>query len=104
MAVMQGLIQEVHFFSVIKPEENPEAAGRYLEALHDRYAGQVRTSHTLFRNDDPISAVKGFMMQNRNILVIQKGSRTLLDIFRRFWTTELINIAQIPIVILPNQD
>jgi hypothetical protein len=104
MAIMAGIIKKLHFFSVIKPAESQEAAEKYLDALQACYAERVPTSYSVFRSEDPIGTVKDFMVKNRGILVMQKGSRNLLDIFRRFWTTELISMAQIPIVILPNDN
>lgn len=101
---MAGVINEIQFFSVIKPSDDQGQAERYLEALQALYKDQVNASYTVCKEENPINAVKDYMLKNRGFLVIQKGSRSLFDVFRKFWTTEMIYNARIPIIILPNKD
>lgn len=102
MAIMPGIVKQIHFFSALKPRESSEKTEEYLQLLRKQYNALFDTSYALFKNEEPITAVKDYMMANKGFLVIQKGSRALLDIFRKFWTTEMINMARIPIIILPN--
>ena len=102
MAIINGVVHEIQFFSVIKPTDDQEKAERYLETLQARYKNQMNVSYTVCKEENPINAVKEYMLKNKGFLVIQKGSRSLFDVFRKFWTTEMIYNARIPIIILPN--
>jgi hypothetical protein len=100
--IMGGVINEIQFFSIIKPADEQEKAERYLETLQVHYKNHVNASYAVYKEEHPMDAVKDYMLKNKGFLVIQKGSRSLLDVFRKFWTTEMIYNARIPIIILPN--
>ncbi|MGN6294543.1 MAG: universal stress protein [Chitinophagaceae bacterium] len=104
IGILKDIISEIRFFSSLKPEEDQGSTEKYLQSLHTWYNDQVNSSYTIYRNEDPINTVKEYMVKNKGLLVIQKGSRTLADIFRKFWTTEMINSANIPVIILPNNN
>ena len=102
--IMKSTTQELLFFSSIRPGENQEGTEKYLQQLHDQYGNQIATSYRVYQDENPMSTVKENMIKNKGFLVIQKGGRTLADFFRKFWTTEMINTARIPIIILPNNN
>ncbi|MBN8876469.1 MAG: universal stress protein [Sphingobacteriales bacterium] len=104
IGIMKDVIREIHFFSSLKPAEEQETTEKYLQLLNTRYGSQIDASYTIYRNEKPINTVKEYMLKNKGLLVIQKGSRTLADLFRKFWTTEMINSANIPVIILPNNN
>lgn len=102
--IMKTSTRELLFFSSIKPAENQEDTEKYLQQLHTLYGNQIKTSYKIYKDENPMHTVKDNMIKNKGFLVIQKGSRTLTDLFRKFWTTEMIHTARIPIIILPNNN
>ena len=101
--IMSAVTSHLHFFSVVKPDENKANAEKNLQPLQAKYNNRISSSYKVLQSLDPGSAVKDYMINNKGLFVIQKGGRSIVDIFRRFLTTELIQMARIPIVILPSK-
>jgi len=105
---LQSLIQvrnsemkQIRFFSVIKSEHERQETEQYLNELCLQYQAWAYTSYEVMICTDPLKEVKRYMNSNGGLLIIQKGSRSMLDVFRKFFTNEIIHYAHIPIVILP---
>jgi ABC-type branched-subunit amino acid transport system substrate-binding protein len=104
VAIKQGVIQQLSFISVLRPAEDEQKTEQYLQQLQAKYSQSVSVSYSIFRNEEPVKAIKEIMNKNHGVLVIQKGTRNLADVFRKFFTTEMIYNANIPVIILPKID
>lgn len=102
--IRQDVIREFCFFSIVKGEEEAARTEENLQALKSQYEYYINTSYEVLLSEDPTEAVKDFMLKNKGVLVIQKGSRSLMDLFRPFFTTEMIYMARVPLIILPNSN
>jgi len=99
--VRKSEMKQIRFFSVIKSENDRQETEQYLNELCLQYKAWANTSYEVMINTDAMKEVKRYMTNNSGLLIIQKGSRSMLDVFRKFFTNELIHYAQIPVVILP---
>lgn len=102
IAIKGDMIRRINFFSVLKPKENGTESEEYLRTLCTAYGNKINSTSIVLRDEEPIAAIKNFMLDNKGVLLIQKGSRSFLDIFRSFFTTEIVNLASIPVIILPS--
>lgn len=102
LQIKQEVIQQFSFFSIVKEKQEAAKAEESLQALMNEYQPYIHTSYEVLIAKDPPEAVKNFMLNNEGILAIQKGPRALADIFRPFFTTEMIYMAKVPLIILPN--
>lgn len=101
LSIKQHMTQQAGFFSVLKPGNDHEKAEEYLNGLCARFGNDIQASYEILEGEDTVAVIKEYMLANNGVLVIQKGSRSLLDMFRRFFTTEMIRDAYIPVIILP---
>lgn len=101
LAITTGKISQVNFFSMLNRGDDSTKALAYLKNISARYGGQVPVSCNVFVASNTATAIKEYMKTNKGVLVIQKGPRNFIDIFRKFFTTEIVNHARVPVVILP---
>lgn len=101
LSIAPGKIGQVNFFSVLEPGADRSKAMHYLEDICTRYKRLVPSSCQVIEAEHTTDAIKEHMQKNKGVLVVQKGPRNFVDIFRKFFTTEIINHAQIPVIILP---
>jgi hypothetical protein len=99
--IMRGVTKHINFFSVLKNGASHREVTTYMKALCDKYQREFPTSYNISEANNAASAIKGYMKDNQGVLVVQKGPRNIMDIFRRFFTTEIILHAQVPVIILP---
>lgn len=94
-------LSRLHFFSVLKEDEKSDKTEAYLEDLESRFSDTADVSCAIRRSDDPFGEIKHYMEENGGVLVVQKGSRSVMDLFRKFFVSEIVYHARIPIIILP---
>lgn len=104
LQIKQDVIRQFSFFSIVKEKEEAKHAEENLRVLADQYQTFIHTSYEILLANDPTEAVKNFMLNNQGVLAIQKGSRSLMDLFRPFFTTEMIYMAKVPLIILPGNN
>lgn len=92
----------VHLFSMLTPSEDETPTTVYLEKIISGLPAGVAAGYELQRTVTPHKHIKEFMRGNTDgILVIQKGPRTLADIFRKYFVNDLVDDTQLPVIILP---
>ena len=101
LAIISGTVSRINFFTMLKQGADIEKSTTYLQDICAKYEGQVPVSYEVFETNNANAAIKDYMQQNKGGLVIQKGSRNFSDIFRKFFTTEIVHHAQVPVIILP---
>ncbi len=102
--IKQDAIRNFHFFSIVKDETEAAEAEKNLHALQEQYEPYISTSYEILLSEEPTEAIKEYMLKNKGVLAIQKGSRSLMDLFRPFLTTEMIYMARVPLILLPNNE
>jgi len=93
--------KKISLFSVLRPNENDEEARAYLKSLSDLYSQNASINYEIVRYDDIVSGIKDYIRQKQGILVLQKGTRTLADFFRKYIVHDFLHLSEIPLVILP---
>lgn len=101
LSITSGMIGQINFFSMLKQDIDPDKSAAYLQGICTKYEGEIPVSYEIFETNNTTAAIKEYMQQNKGVLVVQKGPRNFIDIFRKFFTTEIVHHAQIPVVILP---
>lgn len=101
LSIVKGNIRYANFFSVLKKGADQEPTAGYLQNLCAQYEKTLDVSYKILDADNTTAAIKEYMQGNSGMLIVQKGPRTFMDIFRRFFTTEIVHHAQIPVIILP---
>ena len=91
----------VRLMSVLKPTEPEDSTREYLQSLCDKYSAIADMSYELIRSEHPYSAIKQYMDGHEGLLMIQKGTRNLADIFRKYFVNDAISHGQFPVAILP---
>jgi hypothetical protein len=91
----------VTLFSVIKPTEPDEGVRNHLKSLSNRYTGQEPVNIEIVRNDDVLTGIRTYMESRNGILVVQKGTRTLADFFRKYVVDDMLHLSKVPLIILP---
>lgn len=102
--VLSGLkssVEEVSFFTILLEDDSEENAKKYLEELQNKY-DEYNPITTIFKNNNFLIESKKLIQNSENsFLVLQEGSRTLMDeFFRKYQTTEIILTGIIPLIIL----
>jgi nucleotide-binding universal stress UspA family protein len=95
-------IQHIEFFTVVTENDSEVLALQYIKELKQSYI-QYNCEHQVFQGTQPLKEIKKYMLKNNNTyLVIQQGSRSLMDLlFRQLMVNELVYHAAIPLIILP---
>jgi hypothetical protein len=101
LSIATSIGKKVTVFSVLKSNEPDEEVKSYLKSLGDLYSQTQAISSETVRNDDALSGIRAYMEQKEGILVVQKGTRTLADFFRKYVVDDLLHLSEIPLVILP---
>lgn len=94
-------VKKLHFFSVLKNNASRSEAEEYIKVVQAKYADRFAVTYDVYSADDTFREIKDYMGRNKGILVVQKGSRNIVDFFRKYFVNELVNYAQIPLIILP---
>lgn len=97
-------ITQIEFISSISDDEKEEQADGYLSSLASRYSMSFKSSYTIFKGKKHFEQIKSYVRAEPNtILIVQKGSRDLTDMFfRKFLINEVVNDGSLPMVVLPS--
>ncbi len=101
LAITSDKYHHITFFSVVKDKAPLNEITEYLQLLCNKYAKLASLSYKIFESENTTQTIKDYMHENKGVLVIQKGPRNFIDIFRPYFTTEIVHHAQIPVIILP---
>lgn len=93
----------ITFFYLSKPDEKTQGIEKLLNDLATIYADRFTTKTAIYEGHNPFKDIKKVINnKEKEILVVQKGSRLLSDIlFRRFLVNELIYEGKTPLIVLP---
>jgi|GEM_PF-3313716 len=94
-------IKELRFLSVPSPEEDLTPLKEFLKAQCDMFGDLVNVSYEILQPGNVLAAIRSYMQNNQGVLVVQRGPRNFLDIFRKYFATDIIYDAQLPTIILP---
>lgn len=101
LSIAGNAAKKLHFFSMLKEGEPAAETESYVKEVQLRYTGRYAVTYAVYKVEDAFQGIKDFMHANNGTLVIQKGTRSLVDYFRKYYVNDLINYAQIPLIILP---
>lgn len=99
--ISEETIDNVHFFSMLPPGNPTEKTNSYLQALGNGLYVNTTINYDIYHTESPFEEIKTYMQKNKGILVLQKGGRELTDMFRKYFVNDLVNYANIPLIILP---
>ena len=101
---LKSSLKEILFFTILEDEEDDIQIKNYFLELQKTY-GEYKPSATILKSNNFLIEAKRIVHNSENsFLVIQEGSRTLLDeIFRKYQTNEIIHMGIIPLIVLPNE-
>lgn len=102
LQTLENTIRNIELFTMVTDEESELFARQYLEELIHSFDG-YNCTYQIFKGTHPLKEIKNYMLKNINTyLVIQQGSRNLIDLlFRQLMVNELVYHAEIPLIILP---
>ena len=101
LSITASVGKRIVLFSVLKHNEPDEEIREYLNVLSDLYAQYAPINVEIKREEDPIAGIKEYMQKQEGMLVVQKGTRTITDLFRKYVVDDLLRLSEIPMVILP---
>jgi nucleotide-binding universal stress UspA family protein len=103
LGVIKNFIEQVHFISIITPDENVKKSHEYLLNLTQECQHKIPCTYDIFEGESAFKEIKKFVQENPNtMLVVQKGSRNLSDhLFRKFFINDLVHDSSLPLIIIP---
>jgi len=96
-------ITHLTFFYLAKPFERTKKIERQLKDLSMFFGDRFQTKTAIYKCQNPFEGIKKLISNKKEeLLVVQKGSRFLIDrLFRRFMINKLVYEGQTPLIILP---
>jgi hypothetical protein len=103
MDFISGSIDKMYLLSVLKMDENEQDASEYLFELAKEMPKKVKVSARIIQDENAIETMKSYFKSvDGNLLMLQKGSRSLKDqLFRKFVINELIYEGKTALITLP---
>jgi len=102
--ILSGLkssLKKVSFFTILQENDDYENEKIYLAELQKKYEAYNPTATILKSNNLLIESNKLVQNSENSFIVLQEGSRTLIDeILRKYQTNEIIHTGNIPLIIL----
>lgn len=93
---------KIHVFSMLTPQEEEAPASAHLANIISGLPAEMHATQEVQHTENPHKHIKEFMRAHADgILVVQKGPRTLADIFRKYFVNDLVDDTQLPVIILP---
>ncbi|MFD2035343.1 hypothetical protein ACFSKL_11100 [Belliella marina] len=98
------VVDEVEFVTIVQSQSEMKDAESYLGLLKSKFGKSIPCIAMVFSGENAMQKLKDFSSpQETSFLVLQKGSRALVDrVFRKFMINEMVYDASIPLVILPS--
>ena len=96
-------ISKIVFFSVIADDDDQNATEKYLNDLTELYSEKCDVAYELYIGKNARKDLKKVIQQKQHeFIVVQKGSRMLLDsMFRKYLINELVYRGNTPLIIVP---
>lgn len=97
-------VKKSELISVVTTNDNESESEKYLQNLASKLKTKTPTTYKLFVGEDPFKKIKSYAQSSHqnNLLVVQKGSRTLSDqLFRKFLINQLVHDGSMPLVVIP---
>jgi len=96
-------LKEILLVSAASDDEELSMAKNHLKTIEESLKTSVKVRAEVSVNRDFLQELQQLIMiHEKAILVVQRGSRSLLDhLFRRFLTNDLVHDGQTPLLILP---
>ncbi len=103
LRLTDGVVRNIVFFTLLKSPDEQTASVAFLKTFADEYGSSHHTSFETKAGAEVFVALKKMMTEKHNeLLVVQRGSRLLMDsIFRTFLINELVYDAETPLIVLP---
>lgn len=108
LSILVGIIKngllDLEFVSIVTENEEISYTNKYLKELKNRFADIFPSNINVFSGNDALNDLKNFVLPQRGaFLVLQKGSRSLVDrVFRRLMVNDMVYDASIPLIVLPS--
>lgn len=101
LSAFKASVNKVSFFTILQEDDDDEDEKKHLAELQKKYA-EYNPSTTLLKGKNFVLELKKLVENSENSFVLlQEGSRTLIDeIFRKYQTTKIIHTGNIPLIIL----
>lgn len=96
-------VSTIQWISIAQAKDNVEDLNDYLDAISKKFITGLKVEMSVFSGEDLFLEVKSLITNNnKQILVIQKGSRNFKDkFFRKFLVNELVFDGSVPLIVLP---
>ncbi|RZS97225.1 universal stress protein [Cecembia calidifontis] len=96
-------VTTLQWISIAMEKDNVDDLNDYLDALTQKIKTGLKIETAVFSGEDVLQQVKSFITDNnKEILVIQRGSRTFKDkLFRKFLVNDLVYDGSVPLIVLP---
>ena len=96
------VLRSIQFISVSEPGVDSDAYISYIREMASHFP-KIKTSYKLLEGTDVYSQLKILMDTHKSsLLVVQRGKRDFEDmIYRKFTVNQLINDANIPLIVFP---
>ncbi|QCX54313.1 hypothetical protein [Elizabethkingia sp. JS20170427COW] len=93
----------ITFFHLAKSGEDTSSVEMKLRELSNLFSEKYNTDIAVFEGRDLLNNIDNIIENaHREMLIVQKGSRLISDhLFRKFLVNDLINVARVPLVVLP---
>lgn len=93
----------ITFFSIAQKNENIFPIEQYLQTLSNQFSSTHTSSIAIYEGSDTASDVQMIIQHpQQEILVMQKGTRDLTDIFfRKLLVNEVVYDGRTPVIVLP---
>lgn len=103
LSILPRTVTNFQWISIAMEMDNLDDLNDYLDALTEKIKTDLIIETAVFSGEDVLQQVKSFIKDNnKEILVIQRGSRTFKDkLFRKFLVNELVYDGSVPLIVLP---
>lgn len=104
LLAFQETITDVEFFSILNEEEEEEIVRNHLLQFQNKYS-IYNPKTILIKGSVKYKELKKHLENNEHaFLILQEGSRSLMDeFFRKYMINEIIHTGTIPLIVLPNE-
>lgn len=103
LSFLPRTVTTLQWISIAMEKDNVDYLNDYLDALTQKIKTGLKIETAVFSGEDVLQQVKSFITDNnKEILVIQRGSRTFKDkLFRKFLVNDLVYDGSVPLIVLP---
>lgn len=103
LTIATPMFSSIQLLSVTEQEEQNGEAEMFLSSVAHEHQSQAKLSYKVAHTAS-IPVHLSDYVEGNSMLAIQKGPRSLFDIFRKYHVNELLKNGHIPLIILPNNE